>query len=198
MRRSVDINTAYLPSQLNSSLSLQAQRLELLSLYSRSPGTNGVTAVLLITSLLSHSSSALRHLVALARLHGVHDLNTLPVPAPPVPMSSTGPVPESSVEANVEQSLEAPIAQVSSPSGGSHPPVPLFLSEQESPTSPSPPPRSPVLPLLFGSVASLSIDLTGDDDELYETEEAYASRIDVAMEGTESAVGQGIVKEESL
>ncbi|KAJ3871103.1 hypothetical protein F5051DRAFT_446630 [Lentinula edodes] len=32
--------------------------------------------VLLITSLLSHSSSALRHLVALARLHGVHDLNT--------------------------------------------------------------------------------------------------------------------------
>ncbi|KAJ3870781.1 hypothetical protein F5051DRAFT_447130 [Lentinula edodes] len=47
----------------------------LLSLYSRSPGTNGVTAVLLITSLLSHSSSALRHLVALAWLHGVHDLN---------------------------------------------------------------------------------------------------------------------------
>ncbi|KAJ4484331.1 hypothetical protein C8J55DRAFT_510331, partial [Lentinula edodes] len=47
----------------------------LLSLYSRSPGTNGVTAVLLITSLLSHSSSALRHLVASARLHGVHDLN---------------------------------------------------------------------------------------------------------------------------
>ncbi|KAJ4478735.1 hypothetical protein C8J55DRAFT_514817, partial [Lentinula edodes] len=51
----------------------------LLSLYSRSPGTNGVTAVLLITSLLSHSSSALRHLVALARLHGVHDLNTSPL-----------------------------------------------------------------------------------------------------------------------
>ncbi|KAJ4465774.1 hypothetical protein C8J55DRAFT_527888, partial [Lentinula edodes] len=47
----------------------------LLSLYSRSPGTNGVTAVLLITSLLSHLSSALRHLVTLARLHGVHDLN---------------------------------------------------------------------------------------------------------------------------
>ncbi|KAJ3884328.1 hypothetical protein GG344DRAFT_84201 [Lentinula edodes] len=44
-------------------------------LYSRSPGTNGVAAVLLITSLLSHSSSALRHLVALAQLHGVHDLN---------------------------------------------------------------------------------------------------------------------------
>ncbi|KAJ3884693.1 hypothetical protein GG344DRAFT_83640 [Lentinula edodes] len=30
-------------------------------LYSRSPGTSGVTALLLITSLLSHSSSALRH-----------------------------------------------------------------------------------------------------------------------------------------
>ncbi|KAJ4494552.1 hypothetical protein C8J55DRAFT_496965, partial [Lentinula edodes] len=43
-------------------------------LYSHSPGTNGVTAVLLITSLLSHSTSALRHLVALARLHSVHDL----------------------------------------------------------------------------------------------------------------------------
>lgn len=130
-------------------------------------------------------------------MHHITD-TPLPVPDPPVPMSSTGPVPESSVEANVEQSLEAPIVQVSSPSGGSHPPVPLFLSEQESPTSPSPPPRSPVLPLLFGSVASLSIDLTGDDDELYETEESYASRVDVAMEGTELAVGQGIVKEESL
>ncbi|KAJ3845896.1 hypothetical protein EV368DRAFT_89923 [Lentinula lateritia] len=130
-------------------------------------------------------------------MHHITD-TPLPVPDPPVPMSSMGPVPESSVEANVEQSLEAPIVQVSSPSGGSHPPVPLFLSEQESPTSPSPPPRSPILPLLFGSVASLSIDLTGDDDELYETEEAYASRIDVAMEGTELAVGQGIVKEESL
>ncbi|KAJ3885267.1 hypothetical protein GG344DRAFT_82909 [Lentinula edodes] len=51
---------------------------ELLSLYSRSPGTNGVTAVLLITSLLSHSSSALRHLVALAQFRSVHDLNKKP------------------------------------------------------------------------------------------------------------------------
>ena len=44
-------------------------------LYSRPPGTYGVTAVLLITSLLSHLYSALRHPVALARLHGIHDLN---------------------------------------------------------------------------------------------------------------------------
>ncbi|GAW02975.1 hypothetical protein LENED_004659 [Lentinula edodes] len=130
-------------------------------------------------------------------IHHITD-TPLPVPDPPVPMSSMGPVPESSGEANVEQSLEAPIVQVSSPSAGSHPPVPLFLSEQESPTSPSPPPCSPVPPLLFGSVASLSIDLTGDDDELYETEESYAGRIAVAREGTELAVGQGIVKEESL
>ncbi|KAH7872727.1 uncharacterized protein C8R40DRAFT_1173498 [Lentinula edodes] len=84
-------------------------------------------------------------------MHHITD-TPLPVPDPPVPMSSMGPVPESSGEATVEQSVEAPIVQVSSPSAGSHPPVPLFLSEQESPTSPSPPPRSPVLPLLFGSV----------------------------------------------
>ncbi|KAJ3884481.1 hypothetical protein GG344DRAFT_71313, partial [Lentinula edodes] len=119
-------------------------------------------------------------------MHHITD-TPLPVPDPPVPMSSMGPVPELSGEANIEQSLEAPIVQVSSPSAGSHPPVPLFLLEQESPTSPSPPPCSPVLPLLFGSVTSLSIDLTGDDDKLYETEEAYAGRITVAREGTELA-----------
>ncbi|KAJ3803502.1 hypothetical protein F5876DRAFT_71379, partial [Lentinula aff. lateritia] len=119
-------------------------------------------------------------------------------PDPPVPMSPMGSVPESSGEVNVEQALEAPIAQVSSPSAGSHLSVPLFLPEQESPTSPSPPPRSPDLPPLFGSVASLSIDLTGDDDELYETEEVHADRVTVAREVTELAVGQSVVKEESL
>ncbi|KAJ3846680.1 hypothetical protein EV368DRAFT_88668 [Lentinula lateritia] len=133
-------------------------------------------------------------------LQYIHHIIDTPLsgPDPPVPMSSMGPVPESSGEVNVEQSLEAPIAQVSSPSAGSHLPVPLFLPEQESPTSPSPPPCSPDLPPLFGSVASLSIDLTGDDDELYETEEAHAGRVTVAREVTELAVGQGVVKEESL
>ncbi|KAJ3803889.1 hypothetical protein F5876DRAFT_71080 [Lentinula aff. lateritia] len=129
-------------------------------------------------------------------LHHIID-TPLSGPDPPVPMSSMGSVPESSGEVNVEQSLEAPIAQVSSPSAGSHPSVPLFLPEQESPTSPSPP-RSPDLPPLFGSVASLSIDLTGDDDELYETEEVHAGRVTVAREVTELAVGQSVVKEESL
>ncbi|KAJ3846389.1 hypothetical protein EV368DRAFT_89101 [Lentinula lateritia] len=52
--------------------------------------------------------------------------------------------------------------------------TPLFLPEQESPTSPSPPPPSPNLPPLFGSVAPLSIDLTGDDDELYDAGEVDA------------------------
>ncbi|KAJ3885312.1 hypothetical protein GG344DRAFT_82851 [Lentinula edodes] len=133
-------------------------------------------------------------------LQYIHHITDTPLsgPDPPVPMSSKGPVPKLSGEVNVEQSLEALIVQVSSPSAGSHPPVPLFLSEQESPTSPSPPPRSPDLPPLFGSVASLSIDLTGDDDKLYETEEAHAGRVTVAREATESAVGQGVVKEESL
>ncbi|KAJ3911968.1 hypothetical protein F5877DRAFT_85332 [Lentinula edodes] len=133
-------------------------------------------------------------------LQYIHHITDTPLsgPDPPVPMLSMGPVPELSGKVNVEQSLEAPIVQVSSPSAGSHPPVPLFLPEQESLTSPSPPPRSPNLPPLFGSVASLSIDLTGDDDELYETEEAHAGRVTVAREVTESAVGQGVVKEESL
>ncbi|KAJ3897458.1 hypothetical protein F5879DRAFT_996025 [Lentinula edodes] len=133
-------------------------------------------------------------------LQYIHHITDTPLsgPDPPVPMSSMGPVPKSSGKVNVEQSLEARVVQVSSPSAGSHPPVPLFMPEQESPTSPSPPPRSPDLPPLFGSVASLSIDLTGDDDNLYETEEAHAGRVTVAREVTESAVGHGVVKEESL
>ncbi|KAJ3861593.1 hypothetical protein EV359DRAFT_84178 [Lentinula novae-zelandiae] len=51
-------------------------------------------------------------------------------------------------------------------------PVPLFLPEQSSPTSPCPPCTSPVPPL-FSSVAPLTINLTGDnDDDLYESPEA--------------------------
>ncbi|KAJ3897308.1 hypothetical protein F5879DRAFT_996254 [Lentinula edodes] len=81
-------------------------------------------------------------------LQYIHHITNTPLsgPDPPVPMSSMGPVPESSGKVNVEQSLEAPVVQVSSPSAGSHPPVPLFMPEEESLTSPSPPPHSPDLP----------------------------------------------------
>ncbi|KAJ3883957.1 hypothetical protein GG344DRAFT_84875 [Lentinula edodes] len=67
---------------------------------------------------------------------------------------------------------------VSSPPASSH--VPLFLPEQASPTSPSPPPPSPSLPPLFVPVAGLTIDLTGDDDELYESEESRRARVSEA------------------
>ncbi|KAJ3803615.1 hypothetical protein F5876DRAFT_84888 [Lentinula aff. lateritia] len=67
---------------------------------------------------------------------------------------------------------------VPSPPAPSH--VPLFLPEQDSPTSPSPPPPSPRLPPLFGSVANLAIDLTGNDDELYEPEESRRVRVSEA------------------
>ncbi|KAJ3858793.1 hypothetical protein EV359DRAFT_87206 [Lentinula novae-zelandiae] len=67
---------------------------------------------------------------------------------------------------------------VPSPPAPSH--VPLFLPDQDSPTSPSPPPPSPRLPPLFGSVANLAIDLTGDDDELYESEESRHVRVSEA------------------
>ncbi|KAJ3853490.1 hypothetical protein EV368DRAFT_81538 [Lentinula lateritia] len=96
------------------------------------------------------------------------------------------------------QSLEASVAPVSSPSIENPSQVPLFLPEQESPTSPSPPPPSPPLPPLFGSVANLAIDLTSDDDELYEMEESRVGRVSVMREVVDLPVGQGTVKEESL
>ncbi|KAJ3805916.1 hypothetical protein F5876DRAFT_81244 [Lentinula aff. lateritia] len=108
-------------------------------------------------------------------------------------MILTEPVTESLGEVSVEQFLEARVALVSSPSVGSNPKVPLFLPEQESPTSPS-----PNLPPLFGSVANLAIGLTGNDDELYDTEEACVGRVSVAREVVDLAAGQGIVKEELL
>ncbi|KAJ3858535.1 hypothetical protein EV359DRAFT_87593 [Lentinula novae-zelandiae] len=130
-------------------------------------------------------------------IHHITD-TLLSGPDTQAPMSSVEPVTESLGEVSVEQSLEAPVALVSSPSVGSIPQVPLFLPEQESPTSPSPPPPSPNLPPLFGSVANLAIDLTGDDDELYETEEARVGQVSVAREVVDLAAGQGVVKEESL
>ncbi|KAJ3804975.1 hypothetical protein F5876DRAFT_82348 [Lentinula aff. lateritia] len=96
------------------------------------------------------------------------------------------------------QSLEALVAPVSSPSIDPPSQVPLFLPEQESPTSPSPPPPSPTLPPLFGFVANLAIDLTSDDDELYETEESRVGRVSVTREVVDLPAGQGTVKEESL
>ncbi|KAJ3848849.1 hypothetical protein EV368DRAFT_86153 [Lentinula lateritia] len=76
--------------------------------------------------------------------------------------------------------------------------VPLFLPEQESPTSPSPPPPSPTLPPLFGSVANLAIDLTSNDDKLYEMEESQVGRVSVMREVVDLPAGQGTVKEELL
>ncbi|KAJ3847735.1 hypothetical protein EV368DRAFT_87402 [Lentinula lateritia] len=133
-------------------------------------------------------------------LQYIHHITDTPFSGPDTqaPMLSVEPVTELLGEVNVAQSLEAPVAPVSTPSVGFHLPVPLFLPEQELPTSPSPPPPSPTLPSLFGSVANLAIDLTGDDDELYETEEAHADRVSVTGEVVDLAAGQGVIKEESL
>ncbi|KAJ3803799.1 hypothetical protein F5876DRAFT_84406 [Lentinula aff. lateritia] len=118
-------------------------------------------------------------------LRYIHHITDAPLPDPEteVPMSSVEPGTESLAEAIVEKSPEAP---------------PLFLPEQESPTSPSPPPPSPTLPPLFGSVASLAIDLTGDDDELYESEKSRMGRVSVSREVVNLAAVRGIVKEELL
>ncbi|KAJ3911500.1 hypothetical protein F5877DRAFT_85884 [Lentinula edodes] len=114
------------------------------------------------------------------------------------PMSSVEPGTDLLAEVIVEWSLEAPVAPESTSSVGSHPQVPLFLPEQELPTSPSPPPPSPTLPPLFGSVTNLAIDLTGGNDELYETEESRVGRLSVMREVVDLAAGQGVIKEESL
>ncbi|KAJ3926788.1 MAG: hypothetical protein NXY57DRAFT_966148 [Lentinula lateritia] len=49
--------------------------------------------------------------------------------------------------------------------------VPLFLPDLTSPASPLPPDPSPPPPPLFGTVAALAIDLTGEDDDedIYES-----------------------------
>ncbi|KAJ3804197.1 hypothetical protein F5876DRAFT_83592 [Lentinula aff. lateritia] len=133
-------------------------------------------------------------------LHYLHHITDTPLPGPntPAPMSVVDPVTEPLAEVVVAQSPEASVAPVSTSSVGSPPQVPLFLPEQESPTSPSPLPPSPTLPPRFGSVASLAIDLTGDDDELYETEESRVGRASVTREVVDLATGPGIVKDESL
>ncbi|KAJ3858444.1 hypothetical protein EV359DRAFT_69012, partial [Lentinula novae-zelandiae] len=80
----------------------------------------------------------------------IHHLTDTALPEPPV---------RADVAVGDDTVLSLPVSQ----------PVPLFLPEQPSPTSPSPPRTSPVPPPLFGSVAPLTIDLTGDDDDLYES-----------------------------
>ncbi|GAW09926.1 hypothetical protein LENED_012142 [Lentinula edodes] len=89
-------------------------------------------------------------------MHHITD-TLLSAPDMPVPMSVEPGVESSDVV--VEQSLE----ETGHPSSiGSSLQVLLFLPEQESPTSPS-----PGVPPLFGSVAPLAIDLTGNDNKLY-------------------------------
>ena len=128
-------------------------------------------------------------------LQYIHHITDTPLPGtdPQGPMSSVESATESLPEVLVQQSPEAPAALESTSSVGPHPQVPLFLPEQGSLTSPS-----PTLPPLFGSVANLVIDLTGDDDELYETEEVGAGRFSVTREVIDLAASQDVVKDESL
>ncbi|KAJ3884454.1 hypothetical protein GG344DRAFT_83999 [Lentinula edodes] len=108
----------------------------------------------------------------------VHHLSDIPLPEPPAHADI----------AVGEETVGSPLVSR---------PVPLFLSEQPSPTSPSPPRTSPVPPPLFGSVAPLAIDLTGDDDDdLYESLEEAARRRSEG--GVEAADSEMDVKEESM
>ncbi|KAJ3845974.1 hypothetical protein EV368DRAFT_89780 [Lentinula lateritia] len=128
-------------------------------------------------------------------LQYIHHITDTPLSGPDTqgPMSSVEPATESLPEVLVQQTPEAPAALESTSSVGPHPRVPLFLPEQESLNSPS-----PTLPPLFGSVANLVIDLTVDDDELYEPEEVSAGHFSVAREVIDLAAGQDVVKDESL
>ncbi|KAJ3897430.1 hypothetical protein F5879DRAFT_996058 [Lentinula edodes] len=118
-------------------------------------------------------------------LRYIHHITDVPLSGTDtqVPMSSVEPGTESLAEVTVEQLPEAP---------------PLFLPEQESPTSPSPPPTSPTLPPPFASLANLTIDLTGDNDDLYETEESRMARVSMSREVVDSVAVQSVVKEEPL
>ncbi|KAJ4496531.1 hypothetical protein C8R41DRAFT_918615 [Lentinula lateritia] len=115
-------------------------------------------------------------------LQYMHHIIDTPLPAPDVAtsISSVGPGGESSGGAGVgaEQSFDAGVAPMVEPRSVSSPiRTPLFLPEQESPTSPSPPPPSPSLPPLFGSVAPLTIDLTSNDEELYDAGDVDAGQV---------------------
>ncbi|KAJ4470539.1 hypothetical protein C8R41DRAFT_924864 [Lentinula lateritia] len=100
-------------------------------------------------------------------LQYMHHITDTPLPAPDVAtsISSVGPGGESSggVGVGAEQSFDAGVAPMVEPRSLLPPP--------------SPPPPSPRLPPLFGSVAPLSIDLTGDDDELYDAGDVDAGQM---------------------
>ncbi|KAJ3803800.1 hypothetical protein F5876DRAFT_84401, partial [Lentinula aff. lateritia] len=133
-------------------------------------------------------------------LRYIHHITDTPLPGTDtqVPMSSVEPVAGLLAEVVVERSVEVSAVPESASSVGPDPQVPRFLPEQESPTSPSPPPPSPTPPPLFRSVADLAINLTGDDDDLYETEESRLGRVSVAREVVDLAAGRDIIKEEPL
>ncbi|KAJ4501328.1 hypothetical protein C8R41DRAFT_913341 [Lentinula lateritia] len=127
----------------------------------------------------------------LLMLQYIHHITDTPLPGPATP----APIPSS--EMNVEPSLAAPVVLVSPLPADSPLQVPLFLPEQESLTSPSSPPSSPTLPPLFGSVTNLAIDLTGDDDELYETGEVPAGSV-IEAKKVETVTSEQIPKNEPL
>ncbi|KAJ3803762.1 hypothetical protein F5876DRAFT_84502 [Lentinula aff. lateritia] len=132
----------------------------------------------------------------------IHHITNTPLSAPdvPIPMSLVGPGGESSggVGVGAEQSFDMGVAPMVEPrSVGSPIQTPLFLPEQESPTSPSPPPPSPSLPPLFGSVTPLSIDLTGNDDKLYDAGEVHVGQVFETGE-MKAVASEGILKNEPL
>ncbi|KAJ3861946.1 hypothetical protein EV359DRAFT_66051 [Lentinula novae-zelandiae] len=92
---------------------------------------------------------------------------------------------------SVPVSLDEPTSALGGgvPSSSVPPPsrVPLFL----------PPPSSPSLPPLFGSVANLAIDLTGDDNDLYEPEDSRRAQGSEADEMGVAAFPD-VLKEEPL
>ncbi|KAJ3803702.1 hypothetical protein F5876DRAFT_84643 [Lentinula aff. lateritia] len=65
--------------------------------------------------------------------------------------------------------------------------VPLFLPDPTSPASPPPPDPSPPPPPLFGTVATLAIDLTGEDDDedIYESPVSRDRRLEREVTGAD-------------
>ncbi|KAJ3849328.1 hypothetical protein EV368DRAFT_85650 [Lentinula lateritia] len=79
------------------------------------------------------------------------------------------------IEALQEEDVGVDPHEVNSPP----PDVPLFLPDSTSPTSPLLPNPSPPPPLLFGAVATLAIDLTGENnnEDLYESPSSRDRRL---------------------
>ncbi|KAJ3924812.1 MAG: hypothetical protein NXY57DRAFT_968975, partial [Lentinula lateritia] len=79
--------------------------------------------------------------------------------------------------------------------------VPLFLPDLTSPTSPLPPDPTPPPPPLFGTVTTLAIDLTGEDDDedIYESPSSRGRRLEREVTDADGMeVDEGIpIKSES-